>query len=105
MNEAQLSKDFLSFEESIRTEFRKNTVIQDVNLEIEGGLGFDLSVEIIGALTVTFLLQSYMGALLGKLAEATWDVIKHFVDQLDKNSRQLPKSSSGGVVRAVYRSE
>lgn len=88
--------------QNFQTEFRKNTVVQDVSVETEAGLGFDLGAELIGALTITFLLQSYVGALLGKLAEATWDTIKRYIDQLDKN---VDNSSKDGVVHAVYRSE
>lgn len=91
--------------QNFQTEFRKNTIVQDVNVETEAGLGFDLGAELIGALTITFLLQSYVGALLGKLADATWDTIKRYIDQLDKNASVPSKSSNEGVVRAVYRSE
>jgi hypothetical protein len=91
--------------QDFQTDFWKNTVVQQVDVEVdEAALGFDLR-EIIGAVTVTFILQSFVGALVGKLAEATWGAIKRFVDQLDKNSRQLSKSSSNRVVRMVYRAE
>jgi hypothetical protein len=96
-----MAEDFQDFQ----TEYQKNTVVQDVIVETEAGLGFDLPVETIGALTVTFLLQSYIGALLGKLAEETWDTIKRFVDNLDKKSRQSSKPSSNSTIRVVYRSQ
>jgi hypothetical protein len=91
--------------QDFQTEFRKNTVVQDVSVETEAALGFDLGAEIIGALTITFLLQSYVGVLLGKFADATWDTIKRYVDQLNKNAGLLSKPSQEGVIRAVYRSE
>jgi hypothetical protein len=83
----------------------RNTVIQDVIIESDSGLGFDLGAEIIAALTVTFILQSYFGAIIGKLGEETWRVIKRITAQLDSNNKKNSRSLNDSIVCVIYEAD